>query len=220
MIEIDAVGIDGQSILPDLQGASPTGGFVTSESRPCEKIAVGHLVRHNGWSVVAGIAHDGVFGLCRLALVDCAGEVSSRSLYRGQSDEVRTDAAISPDSIYKLPRRAGAPDPGDAALAFAAQVAALPGTGNRDGSEAAAAGILGELAEQARALLGQQRPAGESRLQTAAAYEAEAASTARGAAGAAALSVPAAVPPAARRGGALAPARRSSSPPSVSPPTR
>ena len=34
MIVIDALGKNGASILPDLEGASPTGGQVTSESRP------------------------------------------------------------------------------------------------------------------------------------------------------------------------------------------
>jgi hypothetical protein len=104
---IDAAGADGRSILPDLQGASPGGGFVASESRPSHQIAVGHLVRHHGWSVVAAIAQDGITGLCRLAVIDADGDVGTLAFARSQSGEVRTDAMNSPDTLFKLPRNPG-----------------------------------------------------------------------------------------------------------------
>lgn len=180
MLTIDALGADGHSILPDLQGASPTGGLVTSESRPCQVIAVGQLVRHHGWSVVGGIIQDGVTGLCHLALIDAGGEVSTRTVGRGQSVEVRTDAMISPDSLFKLPR-----DPegtlasclqatGEAATSFAAMVAGLPGNGEAgDGESPWAVDTLERLIGEARALLGQQPPAGGDAPEPAAVREAD-----------------------------------------------
>jgi hypothetical protein len=159
---IHALGKDGRSIMPDLQGASPTGGFVTSESRNGHLIELGHLVRHHGWSVVAGIVQDGITGLCHLALIDADGNADTRTLYRGQSDEVRTDVKISPDTLFKIrPSKSmvtALQVTGEAATAFAGQVAALP----EDGDPARTAGILRNLIMEARALLGQQPPAGRN----------------------------------------------------------
>ena len=107
MIVIDALGKNGASILPDLEGASPTGGQVSSESRPGFGIGPGDIIRHYGeWCAVLGVAHDGLTGITRLSYL-AASESGPRafSMWRGQSYEVRTDCRIDPDTLYRLTRQ-------------------------------------------------------------------------------------------------------------------
>lgn len=120
MIEIDALLKDGRSALTDLQGSSPTGGFVTSGSRICTRILPGDLIRHNGaWTVAARTRHDGILGVSAITLIGADGPVSEPLLlYSGLSLEVRADARIDPGTLRKLvpdwPRNSRFPVPGAA----------------------------------------------------------------------------------------------------------
>ena len=62
MIEIDALLTTGVPALADLHGSSPSGGMVTSESRPGRLLLPGDVIRHDGngeWVVVADVRHNG-----------------------------------------------------------------------------------------------------------------------------------------------------------------
>jgi hypothetical protein len=109
MITIDALGKDGNSILFDLAGASPTGGFVTSESRPGRTLMPGDLVRDmGGWHVVTDVRHNGITGMTHAMHADFVGQTSTLLLAAGQSVEVRTDTRIDPDTLWKLQAGAAA----------------------------------------------------------------------------------------------------------------
>lgn len=167
MITTDALLEDGRSALDDLQGASPGGGFVTSQSRPRAQLAPGDIVRWCGtWTVVAAISHNGVTGLSRAALVTAAGELTRNTLTHGEGMDTRTDARIDPDTLYKLmPRDPGAdmplrPGREEQAVGLAAEIARLPLAGEdragmpQDGDGAREA--LASLVRQARAILSAQ----------------------------------------------------------------
>jgi hypothetical protein len=103
MITIDAVGKDGASILPDLQHSSPTGGLCQTEWRGRLQLTVGDVVRDAaGWCVVGGISHDGVLGLTVVAVIGADNQVWRHTLAMSAGAEVRTDARIDPDTLYKL----------------------------------------------------------------------------------------------------------------------
>jgi hypothetical protein len=103
---IDALLKDGRSALADLHGASPGGGPVTSETAPRTRITPGDVVRHDGaWVVVAGVSHDGVTGITRLAMIDQDGALILDTMITSDAIEVRTDARIDPDSLFKLADR-------------------------------------------------------------------------------------------------------------------
>lgn len=102
MITIDALLKDGRSALADLDGASPTGGFVTSVSRPACTLLTGDVIRHRGgWHVVSDVRHNGRHGISEAVLVAGSGE-SVIGVWAGESAEVRTDARIDPDTLWKL----------------------------------------------------------------------------------------------------------------------
>jgi hypothetical protein len=101
---IDALLKDGSSALAGLQGASPSGGQVTSESRPPVTLTPGDLVRHGGeWVVVWEVAHYGGTGITRPLLLT-ADDMwrNPGALAAGESVEVRTDVRIDPDTLWKL----------------------------------------------------------------------------------------------------------------------
>ena len=103
---IDALLTDGRSALADLHGASPGGGLVTSETAARIRITPGDVVRHNGaWVAVAGVGHDGVTGITRLAMIDKDGVLIFDTMIASDVIEVRTDARIDPDTLYKLADR-------------------------------------------------------------------------------------------------------------------
>jgi hypothetical protein len=103
MIEIDALGKDGHSILHDLQGASPGGGFVTSAAWSPRQVNTGDLVSSMAtWCAVIGVRRNGLTGVTHVALVDHAGIASGLLLTAFDSVTVRTDARIDPDSLWKL----------------------------------------------------------------------------------------------------------------------
>jgi hypothetical protein len=104
MIEIDALLEDGRSALDGLQGASPSGGQVTSESRLPVTLTPGDLMRHGGeWMVAWEVAHYGGSGITRLLLLNADGMWRNPgALAAGQSVEVRTDARIDPGTLWKL----------------------------------------------------------------------------------------------------------------------
>ena len=104
MIEIDALLKDGHSALTDLQGSSPTGGLVASDSCVCTRIVPGDLIRHNGaWTVAARTRNDGIIGLAKITLIGSDGLISRPLLLSSHlSVEVRTDARIDPSTLRKL----------------------------------------------------------------------------------------------------------------------
>jgi hypothetical protein len=104
VIVIDALLKDGRPALADLQGASPSGGQVRSESRVVVTLTPGDLMRHNGeWAVVWEVAHHGGTGLTRLLLLTADSMWRNPgALAAGQSVEVRTDARIDPGTLWKL----------------------------------------------------------------------------------------------------------------------
>jgi len=115
MIEIDALLTNGRSALTDLQGSSPTGGFVASESRVCTRIIPGDLLRHDGeWTVAARTLHHGILGLTEIILIGQDGVITEpKVFFSAQSAEVRTDARIDPSTLSSLvpdwPRHSQAP---------------------------------------------------------------------------------------------------------------
>lgn len=107
MITIDALGKDGASILPDLDGASPTGGYVTSESRDGMTLAPGDIVSHFGeWVAVAVVSHNGITGNSQFSYYagERGGGLRDVSMWGGQSVTARTDCRIDPDTLYQLSR--------------------------------------------------------------------------------------------------------------------
>jgi hypothetical protein len=102
-VTVDAVGEDGKSILSALQGASPGGGLVRSESAPHPALLPGMLLRTNGgWAVVLTVHHYGVQGFSEVEYLGEVLPVVRRSYFSDQSVEVRTDVLIAADSLYKL----------------------------------------------------------------------------------------------------------------------
>jgi hypothetical protein len=103
MITIDALGKDGASILPGLAGASPSGGFVTTGTKPCTDLRCGDVLRGgNYWAVIAGLAHNAILGCVTVATIADTGEVDRRTYWAGESVEYRTDTRIDPDTLHKL----------------------------------------------------------------------------------------------------------------------
>lgn len=103
MNTINALGKDGNSILPDLDGASPSGGLVTSESREHVTLRPGTIVREDGaWCVVADVRHNGITGLTTYALIWPDGSAGRSTAPSDTSLEVRTDTRIDPFTLYKL----------------------------------------------------------------------------------------------------------------------
>jgi hypothetical protein len=104
MIAIDALLRDGRSALTDLQGSSPTGGFVASESRVCTRIVPGDLLRHSfDWTVAARTLHHGILGLTEIILIGQGGVIAEpKVFFSAQSAEVRTDARIDPGTLSSL----------------------------------------------------------------------------------------------------------------------
>lgn len=103
MITIDAMGKNGRPILPDLAGASPSGGQVTTGSKPCAELRCGDLLRGgNYWAVIAGMAHNGIAGSVTVATINDRGEVERAFYYAGESVEYRTDARIDPETLWRI----------------------------------------------------------------------------------------------------------------------
>src|ERR1039457_960034 len=110
MITIDSMLDDGRSALAGLEGASPSGGQVTSRPRPRTDIKPGDVVRHHGtWMAVEDIRHDGLHGITQAALVDAAGVLLPHSMTGHEGMTVRTDTRIDPDTLYKIRRPGGRP---------------------------------------------------------------------------------------------------------------
>jgi Holliday junction resolvase-like predicted endonuclease len=105
MITIDAVGKDGRNILHDLDGASPTGGLVTSEHRARTRLTPGDVISDCGaWVVVVDVEHQGIPGVTTVGLMDAAGATGGHTLIGCAGATVRTDTRIDPDTLYKLAR--------------------------------------------------------------------------------------------------------------------
>lgn len=104
MITIDALGKDGANILGDLEGCSPAGGFVRTEWRTQYDLRPGDVVRGTDcyWEVIAGLSHDGMTGVTRLALVRPDSTVHALTLVCREGADVRTDTRIDPDTLWKL----------------------------------------------------------------------------------------------------------------------
>lgn len=107
MITIDAHGKDGRNILPDLDGASPTGGYVSSEYRPRHKLTVGDVIRdHDGaggqWSVIADIRHNGIIGISHVGIIRADGTSHVWILVPSDGADVRTDTRIDPDTLWRI----------------------------------------------------------------------------------------------------------------------
>lgn len=111
MITIDALLTTGESALTDLDGASPTGGQVRSETRDHSALAPGDVVRdHGAWSVVADVRHNGITGITAAGLIRKDGTFAARALVSSDVMDVRIDARIDPDTLYKLARLASGCD--------------------------------------------------------------------------------------------------------------
>ena len=103
MITIDALGKDGASILPDLAGASPSGGYVTTASKPCTELRCGDVLRGGDyWAVIAGVAHNAILGSVTVATITDTGSIERATYWAGESVEYRTDTRIDPDTLHKL----------------------------------------------------------------------------------------------------------------------
>lgn len=107
MVIIDARLKDGRSALCDLEGTSPGGGLVTTESRNRVTLTPGDVIRDCGewassWAVVADVRHNGISGITNAGLVSAEGQVWHRVLTSSDSVEVRTDTRIDPETLYKL----------------------------------------------------------------------------------------------------------------------
>lgn len=103
MITIDALGKDGASILPGIDGSSPSGGLVTSEPREHVTLRPGDVVRKAGaWCVVTDVRHNGITGLTTYSLVWPDGSAGRSTAPSDTSLEVRTDTRIDPFTLYKL----------------------------------------------------------------------------------------------------------------------
>lgn len=114
MITIDALGKNGASILPDLEGASPTGGFVHSEWRGRDRLRPGDLIRTSaGWAVITLIERNDMdawqtwppLHSAVLTTADRFGETARRFMWvTSDGAEVRTDTRVDPDTLWKLTR--------------------------------------------------------------------------------------------------------------------
>lgn len=94
---------DGRTALADLQGASPTGGQVTSESRHRTRLSPGDVIRSGSpWTVVIEAGHNGVLGLTTVATLDEEGVMAVRTMAACETAETRTDVRIDPDTLYQL----------------------------------------------------------------------------------------------------------------------
>lgn len=105
MITMNAVLSDGRNALDDLEGASPSGGHVTSRAKPRIQIRPGDVVRHYGaWMIVADIRHDGLLGITQAALIDVGGHLHPHSMTGSEGMTARTDTRIDPDTLYMIRR--------------------------------------------------------------------------------------------------------------------
>lgn len=113
MITIDALGKDGRNILGDLEGCSPAGGPVRTQWRAQYELRPGDVVRGTDcyWEVIAGLSHDGMTGITRLALVRPDNTIHSEMLVCGDGADVRQDTRIDPDTLWKLAELAHAAEP-------------------------------------------------------------------------------------------------------------
>ena len=111
MIEIDALGKDGSNILPELQGASPTGGYVQSEYRDASRLEPGDVVRHAGaWGVVMRTGTATVYGADHRVLdispvaeiLTAGGTLHRETFWASSGTEARTDTRIDPDSLASI----------------------------------------------------------------------------------------------------------------------
>jgi hypothetical protein len=94
---------DGRPALADLDGASPTGGMVTSASRPGRELLPGDVIRSCGtWCVVTDVRHNGITGVSHAMIADQVGMTSVLLITGAGSAEVRTDARIDPDTLWTL----------------------------------------------------------------------------------------------------------------------
>ena len=111
MITIDALGKDGANILPELQDASPTGGYVQSEYRDGSRLEPGDVVRHDGaWAVVMRAGTATVYGAGRTVLdispmaeiLTADGTLQRQTFYLASGTEVRTDTRIDPGTLASI----------------------------------------------------------------------------------------------------------------------
>ena len=103
MTMLDALTADGRSALIDLDGVSPGGGFVTSEPAHGPQITPGDVVRYGGaLMAVTEAAHNAVYDLTWLAMIDAHGSPARHMLAAPEVIERRTDVRIIPGSLYKL----------------------------------------------------------------------------------------------------------------------
>jgi hypothetical protein len=114
MITINALGKNRQSILPDLDGASPTGGEVRTENRPRYSLAPGDVVRDGQasggqWSVVADVRHNGILGISTVGLIRADGTSAVWVLTFTDVANVRTDTRIDPDTLWQIAPEPAAP---------------------------------------------------------------------------------------------------------------
>jgi hypothetical protein len=164
-VTIDALLKDGRPALADLEGASPGGGQVTSETRYRTRIVPGDVIRDGGaWMVVTEAGHNGILGMTRLALLDADGDLVTRTLVAGEVIEARTDARIDPDTLYKLidgsyAARYVSTAPGEAGTISDAQLAAAmeeDSQASLDDSRIAGMEDLARLARRAAQALGRR----------------------------------------------------------------
>ena len=130
MRQIDARLPDGSNALAEFQGASPAGGFVTSQPAKRDSLAPGDVVDCSGpWTVVATVTHNGILGISTVVVITAAGDVIRETLMQTDVRQRRTDMRINADTLHKLLPPGGAPNlraPRESlALEFAAMVARL-----------------------------------------------------------------------------------------------
>ena len=108
MTVISALGSNGRSILPGLQGASPARGLVASESVPRTRLVPGHLVRHHGgWAVITDIRHDGIHGITTAGLLGALAHPAPDHACMGPSQPRSAPTPeIDPARLHKLIRYA------------------------------------------------------------------------------------------------------------------
>src|SRR5690348_9443268 len=99
------------SMLEEIQGWAPAGGFVRSEWRNGMALKPGDLIRHDGaWVVVAAwevaTTRNGYREIVdqspAIAWLDMDGNSGARILWSSEGAEVRTDTRIDPASIPAL----------------------------------------------------------------------------------------------------------------------
>lgn len=108
-VTIDVIGKDGRPVIADLEGASPTGGLVTSAWKLDRDITVGDVIRYRGrWMVAVKTLTFADLGLTRVSVRGPDLKTRRLELFDGMGAEVRTDCGIDPGSLDQLDHLAAA----------------------------------------------------------------------------------------------------------------